>query len=203
MTIPLLTLSLSFSAASLSTSGSTSSHFPLITFTLPTSKASPMSWSIFKRAHLLCHLFNWWTFSSRPSSFSLRRAEISSVEVSRPEAIFLSSASLSSIQSKAPFPTTASILLIPAATALSLIILSNPISPLRATWVPPQTSILNFPMFTVLTLSSYFDSNKAIAPLFRAWAKLISFTRRGRFSLIFWLRRKLIRRRSFSDKGEK
>ena len=52
----------------------------------------------------------------------------------------------------------------PAATPASLTILNRPMSPVRATWVPPHSSVEKSPIFSTRTWSPYFSPNSAIAP---------------------------------------
>ncbi len=55
---------------------------------------------------------------------------------------------------------------IPAATPDSEIIRNKPISPVRCTWVPPQSSTEKpSPIVNTRTLSPYFSPKSAIAPL--------------------------------------
>jgi hypothetical protein len=75
----------------------------------------------------------------------------------------------------------------PAATPLSATILNRPMSPVRATCVPPQSSRL-LPMSSTRTSSPYFSPKSIIAPVFcacssgstRAWvaalARISAFT---------------------------
>ena len=62
----------------------------------------------------------------------------------------------------------------PAATAPSPTILKRPISPVRRTWVPPQSSVEKClsssapPMETTRTSSPYFSPKRASAPAFTA-----------------------------------
>ena len=97
----------------------------------------------------------------------------------------LKSLCLSSINLIACIPVTASILLIPAATPVSATILNNPISPTFETWVPPQSSFENSPAATTLTLSPYFSSNKAVAPLCLASSIVIRLVSTFATSMIF------------------
>ena len=81
-------------------------------------------------------------------------------------------------------PVIASNLLIPAAIADSEIILKCQICDVLSTWVPPHNSI-DFPNFTVLTVSPYFSPNRAIAPSERAFSiKVFRFSSNKRFSFI-------------------
>ena len=66
----------------------------------------------------------------------------------------------------------ASILRTPAATALSERMRNEPISAVLETWVPPQNSLEKSPIETMRTVSPYFSSNSAIAPLFFASSML-------------------------------
>ena len=75
-------------------------------------------------------------------------------------------------------PVRASTRLTPAATPASEVTTKAPISPVRLTWVPPQSSRENIcsscptvpgsvcvlPMVMTRTLSPYFSPNKAMAP---------------------------------------
>ncbi len=51
---------------------------------------------------------------------------------------------------------------------------NKPMSPVRATWVPPQSSRLE-PMSSTRTVSPYFSPNSIMAPVF--WADSMSITR--------------------------
>ena len=51
----------------------------------------------------------------------------------------------------------------PWATPVSSVSLKNAMSPVRATWVPPQNSF-DSPMVTTRTVSPYFSPKKAMAP---------------------------------------
>ena len=68
----------------------------------------------------------------------------------------------------------------PAATPLSPTILNKPISPVRCTWVPPQSSRLE-PMSSTRTVSPYFSPNSIMAPVF--WADSMSITRAWAWTL--------------------
>ena len=74
---------------------------------------------------------------------------------------------------KAVLPQTASILLVPAATALSETIFVKRIFPVEEQCVPPQSSADILPNLTTLTFSSYFSPNNAIAPDFFAVSMFI------------------------------
>ena len=72
---------------------------------------------------------------------------------------------MSSINSIAFKPVTASILLTPEETLDSLKIVNIPISPVLDTWVPPHSSTEKpSPIDKTLTSSSYFSPNIASAP---------------------------------------
>ena len=74
-------------------------------------------------------------------------------------------------------PVTASILLTPAATPVSETILKSPISEVFLTWVPPQSSIENFPIFRTLTTSPYLLSKSPVTPSsFASLSDFISVT---------------------------
>ena len=55
----------------------------------------------------------------------------------------------------------------PAAIDSSLSILKKPMSPVRRTWVPPQSS-LEGPRVTTRTVSPYFSPKIIMAPVLRA-----------------------------------
>ena len=94
----------------------------------------------------------------------------------------------SSINLPTASPVMASILRIPAATALSLTILQYPISPVAPTCVPPQNSLLYFSSaITTRTVSPYFSPNNIIAPNCCASAIGITLVTTGIFSRIFLL----------------
>ena len=75
---------------------------------------------------------------------------------------------------KAFCPVTASTRRIPAATPLSETILRVPISPVRATCVPPQSSF-ELPISSTRTSSPYFSPKSIMAPVFWASSKDITF----------------------------
>ena len=62
----------------------------------------------------------------------------------------------------------------PAATPDSDTILKKPMSPVRATCVPPQSSVEKSPMLSTRTSSPYFSPNSAIAPALIASSYFIS-----------------------------
>ena len=72
--------------------------------------------------------------------------------------------SSSATYASAPAPVTASMRRTPEATPASLTILNSPMSPVRLTWVPPQSSVEKSPIFNTRTSSPYFSPNNAIAP---------------------------------------
>jgi len=82
---------------------------------------------------------------------------------------------------------SASILLVPAATPDSEIILNSPIFDVLATCVPPQNSFENSPMQTTRTVSPYFSPNSAVAPVFLASSIVITCVTTGMASAIFSL----------------
>jgi len=51
--------------------------------------------------------------------------------------------------------------------------------PVRAVWVPPQSSLLKSSSEITLTRSPYFSSKRAMAPLWKASSASISSTRVG------------------------
>ena len=73
-------------------------------------------------------------------------------------------------------PVTASMRLTPLATPASAVIQKRPMSPVRETWVPPQSSTekRSAPIVSTLTSSPYFSPNSAIAPAAMASSMLIS-----------------------------
>ncbi len=71
-------------------------------------------------------------------------------------------------------PQTASTRRTPAATPVSATILNSPMSPVRATCVPPHSSRLE-PMSSTRTVSPYFSPNSISAPSF--WASSIGTMR--------------------------
>ena len=67
----------------------------------------------------------------------------------------------------------------PADTPPSLTTLNNAMSPVRPTWVPPQSStengsLMSPPMATTRTSSPYFSPNRAMAPALIASSGVIS-----------------------------
>ena len=76
-------------------------------------------------------------------------------------------ASCACTQASALSPVTASTRRMPAATPPSATILKKPMSPVRATCVPPQSS-RELPMSSTRTSSPYFSPNSIIAPVFCA-----------------------------------
>jgi len=78
----------------------------------------------------------------------------------------------------------ASILLTPAATALSDTILKSPICPVACTCVPPHSST-DFPKLTTRTCSPYFSPNSDRAPiLFASSTGICRFSSKTRLSLM-------------------
>ena len=73
-------------------------------------------------------------------------------------------ASRACTQSSAPSPVTASTRRMPAAMPVSDTILKKPMSPVRRTCVPPQSSVEKSPMPRTRTSSPYFSPKSAIAP---------------------------------------
>ena len=71
---------------------------------------------------------------------------------------------------------TASILLTPEPTEVSISILNKPIFAVLETCVPPHNSTEKSPTRTTLTTSPYFSSNKAVAPALMASSLGISLT---------------------------
>ena len=67
----------------------------------------------------------------------------------------------------------------PAATEVSETRQKSPIIPVFLTCVPPQSSVEEVPIFTILTLSPYFSSKRAIAPLSRAVATSVITVSQG------------------------
>ena len=89
--------------------------------------------------------------------------------------------SIMSTMFSAASPVLASILLIPAAIALSETILKNPMLPVAEVWHPPQSSTES-PKRTMRTWSPYFSPNSAIAPIALASSIVPSlFSTRGKF----------------------
>ena len=93
-----------------------------------------------------------------------------------------SSDSIFCTYSNATDPATASTRRTPAATPPSATILNSPISPVRATWVPPQNS-RDEPISSTRTMSPYFSPNNIVAPDF--CASSIGITRAS----VAWLAR--------------
>ena len=122
--------------------------------------------------------------ASASSRSSLRRSSTSAATRSAHLVGRAPSAALASFAQRArlrvrdagarPRPVSASMRRTPAATALSPTIVTRPMSPVRATWVPPHSSIENgavgvvaadrAPMETTRTSSPYFSPNSASAP---------------------------------------
>ncbi len=79
------------------------------------------------------------------------------------------------IQTFAPSPVTASILLMPLATELSAVIFIMPIADVFSTCVPPQSSLDSPLMATTRTVSPYFSPKKESAPsAFASLSDLVS-----------------------------
>jgi len=68
------------------------------------------------------------------------------------------------MSSSAASPDAASTRRTPAATPLSPLILTTPMSPVRATCVPPHSSVEKSPMRTTVTRSPYLSPKNASAP---------------------------------------
>ncbi len=84
-------------------------------------------------------------------------------------------------------PAMASILLRPAETLDSDVILTRPICPVERQWVPPQSSFETpSPMITRRTSSPYFSSKSAMAPLAIASSLEVISVRMGRSSRTYW-----------------
>ncbi|OPZ59194.1 MAG: hypothetical protein BWY87_01127 [Deltaproteobacteria bacterium ADurb.Bin510] len=84
-------------------------------------------------------------------------------------------------------PATASRRLTPAETELSLMILTRPISPVAAQWVPPQSSTETPPIETTRTVSPYFSPKSAMAPMLTARSLSIWSTLIGKSASTYWL----------------
>ena len=77
--------------------------------------------------------------------------------------------------STAAVPVSASTRRAPAPVEPSETITNGPISPVRDTWVPPQSSFEKSPVDSTRTRSPYFSSNRPIAPRSAAsWRSMIS-----------------------------
>ena len=83
----------------------------------------------------------------------------------------LNTPSLAFTASSAPSPVTASMRRIPAAIPPSDVMRKRPMSPVRCTCVPPQSSVEKLPNDSTRTTSSYFSPNSAMAPDFTASSK--------------------------------
>ncbi len=123
--------------------------------------------------------------SRRRSSTSVPiRAGSSSGEIRSSAAASRSSDSSCARCASAAAPVSVSIRRTPAATGLSETILKRPMSPVRRTWVPPQSSTekgraeaepasRSSPMATTRTSSPYFSPKSASAPALTACSGVI------------------------------
>ena len=145
------------------------------------------------------------------SSFS-RRLEFSrtcsSLVASLPRSDFSSRASSancassSSTRASAPSPVTASTRRMPAAIPVSAMSLNRPMSPARATCVPPHNSTEKSPpIFNTRTCSSYFSPNRDMAPDFNASSSGIRRISVSMFSSILRLTSRSISNNCCSETG--
>ena len=70
-------------------------------------------------------------------------------------------------------PVTASMRLVPAATAVSETMRNRPMLPVLRTCVPPHNSLLNSPTCNVRTSAPYFSPNSATKPLLTRLVELL------------------------------
>ena len=132
----------------------------------------------------------------RSSTSAWTRSAASSGRTLSAIATALSRRSWSARCFRAAAPVSASMRRTPAATALSPVTVIRPISPVRPTWVPPQSSTDHVavgmpsgaaPIDTTRTSSPYFSPNSAMAPDSIAESRSISRVVTGASCTTTWL----------------